>query len=159
MFGEYMPGGLAHNGIEYDRLIEQLFLLTDGDLRRGHARRGGGHDLRVRACSGPSSEVSEHELRCSWISACLLTRKVRRAGPAKVAIFASALFGTISGSGAGQRVRHGHTHHPAHEAAWATRRTSRARWRPCASTGGQLMPPIMGAAAFIMADVIGTSAT
>ena len=30
MFGEYMPGGLAHNGIEYDRLIEQLFLLTDG---------------------------------------------------------------------------------------------------------------------------------
>ncbi len=75
-------------------------------------------------------------------------------GPAKVSIFSSALFGTISGSGVAnvmvdgvftipmmKRVGYGATFAAAVEAT--------------ASIGGQIMPPIMAAAAFIMADLVG----
>jgi TRAP transporter 4TM/12TM fusion protein len=75
-------------------------------------------------------------------------------GPAKVAVFSSALFGTISGSGVAnvmitgtftipmmKRVGYGSTFAGAVEAT--------------ASLGGQIMPPIMAAAAFIMADIVG----
>ncbi len=75
-------------------------------------------------------------------------------GPAKVSVFSSALFGTISGSGVAnvmvdgvftipmmKRVGYGATFAAAVEAT--------------ASIGGQIMPPIMGAAAFIMADFVG----
>ena len=75
-------------------------------------------------------------------------------GPAKVSVFSSALFGTISGSGVAnvmvdgvftipmmKRVGYGATFAAAVEAT--------------ASIGGQIMPPIMAAAAFIMADLVG----
>jgi TRAP transporter 4TM/12TM fusion protein len=75
-------------------------------------------------------------------------------GPAKVSVFSSALFGTISGSGVAnvmvdgvftipmmKRIGYGATFAAAVEAT--------------ASIGGQIMPPIMAAAAFIMADLVG----
>lgn len=77
-----------------------------------------------------------------------------RGGPAKVAVTASALFGSISGSAVGNVVGTGvvtipmmkRSGFPAHYAGAV---------EAVASTGGQLVPPIMGAAAFIMADFIG----
>ena len=82
MFGEYMPGGLAHNGIEYDRLIEQRFPPHGRHLRCA-ARRGGGYDLRLRHVRAflESSKMSSLFMDL----ACLLTRK-SAGGPAKVAI-------------------------------------------------------------------------
>ena len=75
-------------------------------------------------------------------------------GPAKVSIFASALFGSISGSAVANVYSTG---------TFTIPLMKRVGYKPhfagaveaCASTGGQLMPPIMGAAAFIMADVTG----
>lgn len=77
-------------------------------------------------------------------------------GPAKVAIITSSLFGTVSGSAVANVMTTGTFTIP------LMRRTG---YRPAfsgaveavASTGGQLMPPIMGAAAFVMAEFLGTS--
>ncbi len=79
-----------------------------------------------------------------------------RGGPAKVAVTASALFGTISGSAVGNVVGTGvvtiplmkRAGYPAHYAGAV---------EAVASTGGQLVPPVMGAVAFLMADFMGVS--
>ncbi|WEX10888.1 TRAP transporter fused permease subunit [Chelativorans sp. AA-79] len=76
-----------------------------------------------------------------------------RGGPAKVAVTASSLFGSISGNAVGNVVGTGVVTIPM---------MKRAGFQPAyagaveatASTGGQLVPPVMGAAAFIMADMI-----
>lgn len=77
-------------------------------------------------------------------------------GSGKVAVVASSLFGMISGSAIGNVVATGVFTIPSMKKAgysseWA------ATVETVASTGGQIMPPIMGAAAFIMAQLIGTS--
>ena len=77
-------------------------------------------------------------------------------GPAKVAVIASALFGTISGHSVANVYGTG---------TFTIPLMKRTGYRPAyagaveaaASTGGQIMPPIMGAAAFIMAEIIGVS--
>lgn len=75
-------------------------------------------------------------------------------GPAKVAVLSSALFGSISGSSVANTVTTGSLTIPA---------MKRVGYRPefagaveaSASTGGQIMPPVMGAAAFVMAEFLG----
>ena len=77
-------------------------------------------------------------------------------GPAKVAVISSALCGMVSGSSVGNTVTTGAVTIPM---------MKKTGYRPefagaveaAASTGGQIMPPIMGAAAFLMADFIGVS--
>ncbi len=77
-----------------------------------------------------------------------------RGGPAKVAVAASALFGSISGSAVGTVVGTGVATIPMMKRAGFTPAYAGAV-KAVASTGGQLVPPVMGAAAFIMADFIG----
>lgn len=77
-----------------------------------------------------------------------------RGGPAKIAVVASALFGTISGSAVANVYATGTFSIPmmkklGYKPAFA------GAVEACASTGGQIMPPVMGAAAFVMADVTG----
>jgi len=77
-------------------------------------------------------------------------------GPAKVAVITSSLFGTVSGSAVANVMTTG---------TFTIPLMARAGYRPAfagaveavASTGGQLMPPIMGAAAFVMAEFLGVS--
>ena len=76
-----------------------------------------------------------------------------RGGPAKVAIFASSLMGTISGSAVANTVTTGSLTIP------LMKKVGYKPWfagavEAVASTGGQLMPPIMGAGAFLMAEII-----
>src|SRR5262249_11154728 len=76
-----------------------------------------------------------------------------RGGPAKVSVVSSALFGTVSGSAVANVVVDGaitiplmkRTGFPGHMAAAI---------EAVASNGGQIMPPVMGAAAFLMAEVL-----
>ena len=78
----------------------------------------------------------------------------RRGGPAKVAVFGSSLFGSISGSAIANVITTGSitiptmkkTGYPPHYAAAI---------EACASTGGTMMPPIMGSVAFLMAAWLG----
>lgn len=76
-----------------------------------------------------------------------------RGGPAKVAVFASALFGTISGSGIANVVGTGTFTIPLMKSAGFAPHFA-AAVEAVASTGGQIMPPVMGAGAFIMAEMI-----
>jgi TRAP transporter 4TM/12TM fusion protein len=77
-------------------------------------------------------------------------------GPAKVAVITSSLFGTVSGSAVANVMTTG---------TFTIPLMQRSGYRPAfagaveavASTGGQLMPPIMGAAAFVMAEFLGVS--
>ncbi|NKX46443.1 TRAP transporter permease [Roseicyclus persicicus] len=77
-----------------------------------------------------------------------------RGGPAKVAIFASGLMGMINGTSAGNVVATGSLTIPLMKKVGYSKRTSGAV-EAAASTGGQIMPPIMGAGAFIMAEITG----
>jgi len=77
-----------------------------------------------------------------------------RGGPAKVAIFASGLMGMINGTSAGNVVATGSLTIPLMKKVGYKPKTAGAI-EAAASTGGQIMPPIMGAGAFIMAEVTG----
>lgn len=85
--------------------------------------------------------------------ACLLTKN-SQGGPAKVSIFASGMFGTFSGSAVANVYGTG---------IFTIPLMKKVGYKPhfagaveaVASTGGQIMPPIMGAAAFLMADLAG----
>jgi TRAP transporter 4TM/12TM fusion protein len=77
-----------------------------------------------------------------------------RGGPAKVAIFASGLMGMINGTSAGNVVATGSLTIPLMKKVGYQKKTSGAI-EAAASTGGQIMPPIMGAGAFIMAEITG----
>ncbi|MGF1529543.1 MAG: TRAP transporter permease, partial [Candidatus Competibacterales bacterium] len=75
-------------------------------------------------------------------------------GPAKVAVFASGLMGMINGTSAGNVVATGSLTIPLMKKV-GYRPQSAAAIEAAASTGGQIMPPIMGAGAFIMAEITG----
>jgi len=76
-------------------------------------------------------------------------------GPAKVAVIASALFGMISGSSVANTVGSGSVTIPTMKSVGYKPEFAGAV-EAAASTGGQIMPPIMGAAAFLMAELTGT---
>ncbi len=153
LFGDAapFPRALRHTGVSFEDLIEQLFMITDGIY---------GVPVAVASTMIFAFVMFGAFLHVSGMSsvfmdlACLLTRK-SRGGPAKVAIFASALFGTISGSAPANVYGTGTFTIPlmkkvGYQPAFA------GAVEAVASTGGQIMPPIMGAAAFIMADLTGT---
>jgi TRAP transporter 4TM/12TM fusion protein len=79
--------------------------------------------------------------------------KGRRGGAAKIAILASSLFGTISGSAVSNVMSTGTVTIPLMRSSGFSRPIS-AGIEAAASTGGQLMPPVMGAAAFLMAEFL-----
>ncbi len=85
------------------------------------------------------------------ISMALMGRS--RGGPAKIAIIGSSLFGTISGSAVSNVLTIGVVTIPLMKKV-GYRPTFAAAVEACASTGGQLMPPVMGIAAFIMAEFL-----
>jgi len=78
-----------------------------------------------------------------------------RGGPAKVAVLASGFFGSLSGSIFGNVVGTGSVTIPSMKRAGFPNHYAGAL-EACASTGGMLMPPVMGAVAFIMADFTST---
>lgn len=77
-------------------------------------------------------------------------------GPGKVAVVSSSLFGTISGSAVANVLVDGPITIPLMKRT-GFRKAFAAAVEATASTGGQIMPPVMGAAAFVMAEFIGVS--
>lgn len=150
LVGEHLPSAISHGGISYEMLMEQLYLLTDGVY---------GIPLAVASTMIFAFVMFGAFLECSGLSrvfmeiSCVATRK-SAGGPAKVAIFASALFGTISGSAAANVYGTGTFTIPLMKRVGYSGPFAGAV-EAVASTGGQLMPPIMGAAAFVMADLTG----
>ena len=81
-----------------------------------------------------------------------------RGGPAKVAVISGAMFGTISGSSVANVVASGMITIPMMRRAGYDRATA-AAIEATSSTGGQITPPVMGAGAFLMAEILGVPYT
>lgn len=149
-WGRQMPDFLIHRGLDVDTIVQTMFFTTEGIF---------GTPLAVS-----STFIFLFLLFGSFLVktgvgqyfndlAVALAGK-RTGGPAKVAIFSSALQGTISGSSVANVVTSGSFTIPMMKRLGYRKEFSGAV-EAAASTGGQLMPPIMGAAAFLMIEFIG----
>ncbi|WP_134704711.1 TRAP transporter fused permease subunit [Ammoniphilus sp. YIM 78166] len=148
--GSYFDGLLQHRGLNVQHLVDLQFLSPDGIF---------GVPIGVAAeyvfyfvLFGAFLEVSGGGKLFIDI-AYRITRR-GKGGPAKAAIVSSGLMGSISGSAVANVVSTGIFTIPLMKRAGYSAKDA-AAIEALASTGGQLMPPIMGAAAFIMAEMLG----
>ena len=154
MFGPYMPAFLAHRGLDLERLVQTMFFTTEGIL---------GTPLGVSATFIFLFLLFGSFLVKTGVGQYFNDLAVSIAGkatggPAKVAIFSSALQGTISGSSVANVVTSGSFTIPMMKKLGYKKEFAGAV-EATASTGGQIMPPIMGAAAFLMVEFIGGGIT
>lgn len=149
LFGQFLPGELGHGGFNPIRVFTRLYndagiFGTPLDAACTYVflfiifgeflNRFGGGEVFMELATG----VAGHY----------------KGGPAKVAVLSSALFGTIAGSSIANVAATG---------SFTIPLMKRVGYRPAfagaveaaASTGGQIMPPVMGATAFILAEMVG----
>ncbi|WP_019121516.1 TRAP transporter permease [Brevibacillus massiliensis] len=149
-FGGYIPGFLHHRGVDEARIIGHSFFTLEGIF--GTPLQVSSTFIFLYVLFGAFLErtgIGEY-----FNDLALVVAGRRIGGPAKVAVFSSALQGTISGSSVANVVTSG---------AFTIPMMKRLGYRPefagaveaSSSTGGQIMPPIMGAAAFLMAEFLG----
>jgi TRAP transporter 4TM/12TM fusion protein len=150
LYGPYMPGFLAHRGLDLTRLVQTMFYTTEGIL---------GTPLGVSATFiflfllfGSFLVKTGVGQYFNDLAVSIAGRRI--GGPAKVAIFSSALQGTISGSSVANVVTSGSFTIPMMKRLGYKKEFAGAV-EAASSTGGQLMPPVMGAAAFLMVEFIG----
>lgn len=147
-FGEYMPGFLGHAGFSVDRILQSSFISTEGVF-------------------GTPIAVSSTFIYLFLIFAAMLQRTGMErfftklavgaagrftGGTAKVGVLTSAFSGTITGSSVANTVSNGAFTIPMMRRSGYSREFAGAV-EASSSTGGQLAPPIMGAAAFIMIEM------
>lgn len=147
--GKYLPGVLAFPGLSVQRFFSQVY--TDiGVLGQTTAVSSTYIILFIIfAAFLQASKVGDYFVNFAFSIA-----GRARGGPAKVAIFASGLMGMINGTSAGNVVSTGSLTIPLMKRVGYSARSAGAI-EAAASTGGQIMPPIMGAGAFIMAEITG----
>jgi len=149
-FGRYFPGFLSHRGQDLKSIVQLMFYTTDGIL--GTPISVSATFIFVFLLFGAflvKTGVGNYFNDLAVVLAGRLT-----GGPAKVAIFSSALQGTISGSSVANVVGSGSYTIPMMKKL-GYRKEFAGGVEAAASTGGQIMPPIMGAAAFLMVEFIG----
>lgn len=149
-YGRYFPGFLAHRGQDLKSIVQLMFYTTDGIL--GTPISVSATFIFVFLLFGAflvKTGVGNYFNDLAVVLAGRLT-----GGPAKVAIFSSALQGTISGSSVANVVGSGSYTIPMMKKL-GYRKEFAGGVEAAASTGGQIMPPIMGAAAFLMVEFIG----
>ncbi len=149
MLGQSMPGILVHPGSSFAQLIDHLYLTTQGvyGIALGVVATYVFHFV-LFGVFATRIGLGQLFLDCAaWVAG-------RYAGgPAKVAIFGSALFGMISGSSVANTVTVGSLTIPA-MIRLGYKKHFAAAVESTASTGGQITPPIMGAAAFLMIEFL-----
>jgi len=149
--GPYFPGFLAHRGYSIQRIVSHMYFTTEGIL---------GIPLGVSASFIFLFILFGAFLEKTGIGKLFIDIADAIAGwaaggPAKVAVITSALEGTVSGSSVANTVGSG---------SFTIPMMKKLGYRPefagaveaAASTGGQIMPPIMGAAAFLIAEFTNT---
>ncbi len=151
-FGPWMPDLIAHKGYSVERIVTTLYLTTEGiwGLPTGVAatfvfvfilfgsflERTGGGDFFIDLAYALTGRMT--------------------GGPAKTAILASGFMGSVSGSAVANVVTTGSFTIPMMKKVGYKPHVAGAI-EAAASTGGQIMPPIMGAGAFLMAEFTNTS--
>ncbi|MDQ0162523.1 TRAP transporter permease [Bacillus alveayuensis] len=153
-FGEYMPGFLQHSGLSLQRLVQTMFFTTEGIL--GTPLGVSSTFIFLFLLFGAFLVKTGVGQYFNDLAVAIAGRST--GGPAKVAIFSSALQGTISGSSVANVVTSGSFTIPMMKKLGYKKEFAGAV-EAAASTGGQLMPPIMGAAAFLMVEFIGNGLT
>ena len=149
LFGEYIPGPFMHRGYGFDQIVSTLSFGTEGIygtptyvsatyiflfiLFGSFLERAGMIDLFSDFAMGT---VGHH-----------------RGGPAKVSVISSGLMGTINGSGVANVVTTGQFTIPLMK-RFGYSSSFAGGVESTSSMGGQIMPPVMGAVAFIMAETI-----
>jgi TRAP transporter 4TM/12TM fusion protein len=149
-FGQYIPGSLGHRGFRIPIIIDQLYTHSEGLI--GIPTMVSSTYIILFILFGAflsKSGVGEFFMNLSKSVA-----GGARGGAAKTAVVASALLGTISGSAAANVVTTGSFTIPAMKKLGYKDYFAGAV-EAAASSGGQIMPPIMGAAAFVMAEFSG----
>jgi TRAP transporter 4TM/12TM fusion protein len=149
LFGQYLPGDLMHRGYDIDQIVNQLAFGTEGLY--GTPTYVSATYIFLFILFGAFLEQAGMIKLFTDFSMGLFGHKL--GGPAKVSVVSSALMGTITGSGVANVVTTGQFTIPL---------MKRFGYKPAfaggveatASMGSQIMPPIMGAVAFIMAETI-----
>ncbi|MCX7983157.1 MAG: TRAP transporter permease [Syntrophales bacterium] len=151
-FGHLIPGSWGHRRIDFEQFISFQYLTTEGLFSI---------PLGVSASFIFIFVLFAAFLLISGVGQFFINiangiAGAWRGGPAKVAIIASSLFGTISGSAVANVSSVGTFTVPLMRKLGYTPVMAGAV-ESVASTGGQIMPPIMGAAAFIVAEMVGVT--
>lgn len=148
--GKYLPGFLHHRGYSLQRVVCHLFYNTEGIM-----------GTPIGACSTFiflfilfGALLEKTGIGHFFIDVCNALAGGASGGPAKVAVLSSALLGTVSGSSVSNTVGSGSFTIPMMKKLGYKGEFAGAV-EAAASTGGQIMPPIMGAAAFLMAESLG----
>jgi len=149
IFGQYFPGSLAHRGYGLDQVIGQVAFGTEGIYSTPIYVSSTYIFLFI--LFGSFLEQAGMIKLFNDVALGLFGRS--QGGPAKVCVASSAFMGTISGSGVANVVA---------SAPFTISLMKRFGYKPafaggveaCSSMGGQIMPPVMGAVAFIMAETL-----
>src|SRR5690625_1307574 len=149
-FGPYMPGNFGHRGLTIAQLVDSMFFTTEGIL--GTPLQVSSTYIFLFLLFGAFLVQTGVGNYFNDLAITIAGKRV--GGPAKVAIFSSALQGTISGSSVANTVTSGSYTIPMMKRLGYHRNFAGAV-EAAASTGGQIMPPIMGAAAFLMIEFAG----
>jgi TRAP transporter 4TM/12TM fusion protein len=148
--GPWMPGFLRHRGVTLEVLIDQTYYTTEGIF--GIALSVAGSYVILFVIFGAFLEKSgAGQFFMNFANA---IAGGARGGPGKVSVVSSSLFGTISGSAVANVMVDGWLTIPMMKRT-GFKAEAAAAIESVASTGGQIMPPVMGAASFVMAEFMG----
>ena len=150
-YGAYLPGKLSHSGLPFTRIIE--FTFSTQEAMFGVITSTFATFVFPFMIFGAFLEKSGAGNFFMDLSASLTGKW--RGGPAKIAVFSSALFGSISGSSVANVVASGTFTIPMMKKVGFKNHHAGAI-EAISSTGGQVMPPIMGAGVFILATLTET---
>lgn len=151
-FGNHLPGLLRHTGFTLETILDQLYLTTEGIF---------GIPLGVSATYVILFVIFGAFLEQSGTGQFFMDFATSlvggaKGGPGKISCVSSSLFGTISGSAVANVMVDGWLTIPLMKRT-GFRHDFAAAVEATASTGGQIMPPVMGAAAFVIAEYTGIS--
>ncbi len=150
LFGRYMPSAIAHKGYSIWRLVDNLVWTTQGIF--GVPIAVSSTFVIIFILFG--SMLDKLGAGSFFINFAYALTGHRRGGPAQTAVIASGFMGSISGSSVSNVVTTGAFTIPLMKKTGYSSEYAGAV-EAVASTGGQIMPPVMGAAAFVMADMLG----
>lgn len=149
-WGRYMPSIIMHRGFSISRIINHMYLGTEGIF---------GAPIEVSSTFVFMFILFGAVLEKTGLGKFIIDLSLALAGwsvggPAKVAVVSSGLMGTVSGSSVANVCTTGMFTIPLMKSVGYEPHFA-AAVEAVASTGGQIMPPVMGAAAFIMAQILG----
>lgn len=150
LFGKYIPGVFGHGGFSVRRFFMRMYMVDEGLY--GMATQVASSYVFLFILFG--ALLSASGVSALFTDCAMKIAGTRPGGPAKVSIISSALMGTISGSSAANVATTG---------AFTIPLMKKNGFAPAfagaveavASTGGMIMPPIMGSAAFLMVQYLG----